>query len=34
MSMLLVTGCENKVVLALAEISNCAHWKESMLYLR
>ena len=30
-SMLPVMGCENKVVLAIAEISNLAHWKESML---
>ncbi|TBU50366.1 fungal-specific transcription factor domain-containing protein [Dichomitus squalens] len=28
-SMLPVMGCENKIVLAIAEISNLAHWKES-----
>ncbi|KZT02278.1 uncharacterized protein LAESUDRAFT_730463 [Laetiporus sulphureus 93-53] len=28
-SMLPVMGCENQIVLALAEISNLAHWKES-----
>ncbi|KAI0707175.1 fungal-specific transcription factor domain-containing protein [Earliella scabrosa] len=30
-SMLPVMGCENKIVLAIAEISNLAHWKESHL---
>ncbi|KAI0360197.1 hypothetical protein OH77DRAFT_1394288 [Trametes cingulata] len=30
-SMLPVMGCENKIVLAIAEISNLAHWKESQL---
>jgi len=28
-SMLPVMGCENQIVLAIAEISNLAHWKES-----
>ena len=27
--MLPVMGCENHIVLAIAEISNLAHWKES-----
>ncbi|KAI0635624.1 fungal-specific transcription factor domain-containing protein [Trametes polyzona] len=30
-SMLPVMGCENKIVLAIAEISNLAHWKEGHL---
>ncbi|KAI1797030.1 fungal-specific transcription factor domain-containing protein [Ganoderma leucocontextum] len=30
-SMLPVMGCENKIVLAIAEISNLAHWKEGCL---
>ncbi|KAI0768033.1 fungal-specific transcription factor domain-containing protein, partial [Trametes elegans] len=30
-SMLPVMGCENKIVLAIAETSNLAHWKESQL---
>ena len=30
-SILLVMGCENKVMFAIAEISNRAHWKESIL---
>ena len=29
--MLPVMGCENKVVLAIAETSDLVHWKESML---
>jgi len=29
LSMLPVMGCENHIVLAIAEISNLAHWKES-----
>ena len=29
--MLPVMGCENKVVLAIAETSDLGHWKESML---
>ncbi|OJT02247.1 Transcriptional regulatory protein pro1 [Trametes pubescens] len=31
-SMLPVMGCENKIVLAIAEISNLAHWKENHLH--
>ncbi|KAI0822517.1 fungal-specific transcription factor domain-containing protein [Trametes gibbosa] len=30
-SMLPVMGCENKIVLAIAEISNLAYWKENQL---
>ena len=30
-SMLLVIGCENRVVLAIAEVSSLVHWNESML---
>lgn len=31
-SMLPVMGCENKIVLAIAEISNLAHWKANHLH--